>query len=58
MGPCFRKEKSNPPTCGIHNVALVHRELPVDPYAPHLGHINGFVSPVSGQLVTDESPSE
>jgi hypothetical protein len=56
MGPCFRKKNSNPPMCGIHNVALVETELPIDPYAPHLGHITGYVCPESGQLVTDEPP--
>jgi hypothetical protein len=51
--PCFRKEKSNPPMCGIHNVALVKRDLPIDPYAPQLGHITGYLCPVSGKLVPD-----
>jgi len=56
MGHCFRKKNSNPPTCGIHNVVLVQSELPIDPYAPHLGHITGYVCPVSEQLATDEEP--
>jgi hypothetical protein len=58
MGPCFRKKTSNPPMCGIHNVVLVESKLPIDPNAPHLGHITGYVCPVSGHLVTDESSSE
>ena len=36
---CFGKENSHPPICGIHNVALVQSQLPIDRYAPHLGHI-------------------
>lgn len=58
MGPCFRKKNSYPPTCGIHNVVLIDSKLPIDPNAPHLGHIICYVCPVSGKLVADESPSE
>jgi hypothetical protein len=39
--------------CGVRDAVLVQRELPIDPYAPHLGHITGFVHPVSGQTVGD-----
>jgi len=53
---CFMKDKSNPPMCGIHDVALVQSTLPIDPNAPHLGQVTGFVCPVSGQLVRDEQP--
>jgi hypothetical protein len=49
--PCFRKEKSHPPVCGIHNVALVQRRFPIDGNAPQLGYITGYVCPVSGQVV-------
>ena len=26
--PCLRKQYSNPPVCGIHNVPLVQTQLP------------------------------
>lgn len=55
---CFRTESSNPPTCGVHNLALVLSELPIDPYVPHLGHITGYVCPVSGQLVEDHAQQQ
>jgi hypothetical protein len=42
---------TTPPLCGIHGVALVQSRLPIDPLAPHLGHIDGYVCPKSGQLV-------
>jgi hypothetical protein len=50
---CFMKANSQPPLCGIHNVVLVERELPIDPHATHLGHITGYICPVSGQLVRE-----
>jgi hypothetical protein len=50
---CFGKENSHPPICGIHNVALVQSQLPIDRYAPHLGHITSYVCPVSGQVVKE-----
>ena len=57
VSACFMKENSKPPPmCGVHNVALVEDRLPIDPYAPHLGHITGYVCPVSGRLVAGETP--
>jgi hypothetical protein len=53
---CFMKMNSHPPICGIHNAILVESQLPVDPYAPHLGHATGYVCPVSGQMVADPGP--
>jgi hypothetical protein len=50
---CFKVKNANPPMCGVHNVKLVLSDLPIDPNAPHLGHITGYVCPVSRQLVTD-----
>ena len=42
---CFQEEGSNPPVCGVHNVLLVQSEVPIDPYAPYLGHVTGYVCP-------------
>jgi hypothetical protein len=50
---CFRKKNSHPPVCGVHNVALVESKLPIDANAPHLGHVTGYVCPVSRQVVAD-----
>jgi hypothetical protein len=33
-----------------HNVALVQTKMPVDPNAPHLGYVTGYVCPVIGQV--------
>jgi hypothetical protein len=54
MAPCFRKLNSNPPVCGVHNVALVQRNLSIDWNAPRLGQLTAYVCPVSGQVVPDE----
>ena len=54
---CFTKDNRNPPVCGIHNVALVQTQLPIDRYAPSLGHITGYVCPVTGQVVADSRKS-
>jgi hypothetical protein len=51
--PCFRMKSANRPMCGVHNVKLVQRDLPIDPNAPHLGHITCYFCSVSGQLVTE-----
>jgi hypothetical protein len=44
---------SNPPMCGVHNVTLVQHKFPIDPNAPHLGSITGYMCQRSGQLVED-----
>lgn len=54
--PCFRKKNSSPPTCGIHDVGLIRRKLPIDRYAPGLGSISCYICPVSGEVVPDDSP--
>jgi hypothetical protein len=48
---CFRKKDS--PVCGEHNVQLVQGETPIDPFAPHLGHVNCLICPVSQFVVLD-----
>jgi len=49
----FMKRNSQPPICGIHNVALVERKMPVDLLAQHLGYVTVYVCPESGQVVTE-----
>jgi hypothetical protein len=54
MGPrCFRKKESNPPACGLHNVALEQKVIAIDENAPHLGRVTCFVCPVSDAVVED-----
>lgn len=54
MGPgCFRKKESNPPACGLHNVALEQTVIAIDENAPYLGRVNCFVCPVSNSVVED-----
>jgi hypothetical protein len=50
---CFKTENSDPPVCGVHHVPLIRKNVPIDPYAPHLGHITGLICPVTGQVVQD-----
>jgi hypothetical protein len=49
--PCFRKPNSHPPVCGIHNVELVQREVPIDENAPRLGYVTVYVCTVSRKIV-------
>jgi hypothetical protein len=50
---CFKKNRSNPPVCGVHNVPLVQNKISIDPNVPGLGHINCFRCPVSHAVVPD-----
>jgi hypothetical protein len=50
---CFRKKDSIPPVCGEHNVQLVQGETPIDPLAPHLGHVTCLICPTSQLVVLD-----
>ena len=58
MGPrCFRKKESNPPACGLHNVALEERVVAIDENAPYLGRVTCFVCPVSDAVLGDTDVS-
>ena len=50
---CFRKKNSDPPVCGLHNVALVQNRISIDSNAPGLGHITCYICPVSHAVVLD-----
>jgi hypothetical protein len=52
----LQEKNSQPPICGIHNLALIESQLPIDPNAPHLGCITGYLCPVSGQVASDADP--
>ena len=54
---CFKKEGSNPPICGIHNVPLVKATLPIDANSPRLGSVTCYVWPVSHR-VPDEAATQ
>jgi hypothetical protein len=51
---CFKKTGSNPPTCGVHNVPLVRKELPVEMMAVGYKGFSFLVCPVSGAVFDDE----
>jgi hypothetical protein len=53
---CFIKNGSDPPVCGVHNVALVRDEVPIDKHAPYLGRVACLICPVSGLVPKDEAP--
>jgi hypothetical protein len=50
---CFQKLGSNQPVCGIHNVALVENQIPIDALAPQLGRITCLVCAVSRNIVQE-----
>jgi len=52
---CFNKKGSNPPVCGVHNVALETGLIPIDVNAPCLGRISCYVCPVSQIVVPDDT---
>jgi hypothetical protein len=51
---CFKKQGSNPPICGVHNVQLVQTEVRIDQYAPQLGLISCLKCPVSGAVISND----
>jgi hypothetical protein len=48
---CFEKKDSNPPVCGVHNVALEQSQISIDSNAPALGKITCYKCPVSQAVV-------
>jgi hypothetical protein len=50
---CFTRKGSNPPFCGVHNVALVQHQISIDSDAPGLGRITCYRCPVSQAVVLD-----
>lgn len=50
---CFKKKISDPPVCGVHNVAIVQRIISIDSNAPELGHITCDMCPVSRSVVRE-----
>jgi hypothetical protein len=50
---CFNKKGSNPPTCGVHNVLLVHKPLPDEMIATGLKGFTFLACPVSGAVLPD-----
>ena len=50
---CFSKKDSNPPVCGVHQVAVVQRQIPIDAFAPGLGRVTCSICPVSRSVVRE-----
>jgi hypothetical protein len=55
MVRCYKKQGSNPPICGVHDVKLFQEEIPIDPNMPRLGRILCYLCPSSETVVRDES---
>jgi hypothetical protein len=55
VGPCFQKNDSNPPVCGVHNAPLIQHRSSEDPVLSKFGEFVFFVCPVSGFVVRDSS---
>jgi hypothetical protein len=56
--PCFKKKDSNPPVCGVHNVALVRKQLPEGMVASGYKALTYLSCPVSGQVLNEEASSQ
>ena len=52
---CFRKEDSNPPACGVHNVPLVQRMGIEHADTSEFGDFTYLICPMSGQVVNDSA---
>lgn len=50
---CFQKMELSSPVCGVHQAALVYKEIEIDPNAPGLGRIPCHVCPVSQTVVRE-----
>jgi len=55
---CFKKEGSNPPMCGIHNVPLVKATLPIDANSLHIGSVTCYVCPESHRVADEAATQE
>lgn len=45
MGPCFRKQNSNPCVCGVHNELLVQRRSSEDSVFSKVGRLRFLCGP-------------
>ena len=50
---CYTKNVFNPLICGVHNVAIVQRQISIDSNAPVLGHITCNMCPVGRAVVRE-----
>ena len=51
--PCFVKENSNPPRCGVHDVPLVRHQSSEDSRIAYFGTFTFYVCPISHDVVSD-----
>jgi hypothetical protein len=51
---CFKKEDSNPPVCGTHDVQLTTKHLPDEMIAAWYKPLTFLACPVSGAVLNDE----
>jgi hypothetical protein len=54
--PCFKKEDSDPPACGVRNVPLIRHQSYENSALSKFGDFAFFVCPVSGHVVRDSAP--
>jgi hypothetical protein len=53
--PCFKKEGSNPPVCGVHDVPLGESHSSEELSATGLGEFTFWRCPVTGQVIDHDS---
>jgi hypothetical protein len=52
--PCFVKKGSDPPVCGVHDVQLTKRLIPIELITPEQKQITYLVCPVARTVLNDE----
>jgi hypothetical protein len=52
---CYVKKGSHPPVCGVHDVALIRKQLPNELIAAGFEGFTFLVCPVSGAVLNDEA---
>jgi hypothetical protein len=52
---CFNKKGSKTAICAVHNVLLIHKQLPDELIAAGLKGFTFLVCPVSGAVISDKA---
>ena len=55
---CYRMPGSNPPVCGIHNVPLVQKKLPVEMAVSGHQHFVYLMCPTSGFVIRERAATQ
>lgn len=51
--PCYKKQESDPPVCGVHHAVLLHKMVSIDANHADLGKIPCLICPTSQAVVRE-----